>query len=129
MKIIYDSKGEIFIRYESSKTPVGTLLFSEIEVPEKAILIKMDTSKEPHQPIFEDIPKSEMELLQDAVRELSNKSNDGSFNSPIVWVDGMIAKLNLYYTCGGKKYQCIEDSVIGLWGEPQYLARYFKEVK
>lgn len=128
MLVVYDKKGIIYYAGNSLSNPEG-IPFLNIEIPEGKILKSIDVSKEPHQPIFEDIPKSEMELLQDVVRELSNKSNDGSFNSPIVWVNGMIAKLNLYYTCGGKQYQCIEDSVIGLWGEPQYLARYFKEVK
>lgn len=127
MLVIYDITGYIYLQGEGFPEPKG-IPFLNLTIPDGKQLVSIDVSKEPHEAIYSDIPKNQMELLQDAVRELSNKSNDGSFNSPIVWVNGMVAKLNLYYTGGGKKYQCIEDSIIGLWGEPQYLARYFKEV-
>ena len=32
-----------------------------VEIPEGKRLVKIDTSKTPHEPIFEDIPKSEIE--------------------------------------------------------------------
>lgn len=38
-----------------------------IEVPEGKRLVSIDTSKTPHQPIFEDIPKSEIEQRLEAL--------------------------------------------------------------
>lgn len=127
MVVIYDNNGKIWYNGSGIGEPVG-LPFINIEIPEGQYIEKVDVTSEPHTPVFKDYPKSEVQLLQEAVRVLSEKTTDGTITNPIVWVNGMIAELNKYYTCGGKKYQCIEDSVIGLWSEPQYLARYFKEV-
>lgn len=56
------------------------------------------------------------------------KPGEGTQDNPIKWVDGMIAEEGKYYIDEGVMYLCIENSVIGLYGKPKNLARYFKSV-
>lgn len=127
MIVIYDNDGKIWYNGSGMGEPTG-LPFLNVEIPAGKYIEKVDVSKQPHTPVFKEYPKSEMELLNEAVRELSEKITEGTKTNPIVWVNGMTSYKGKYYSSGGKLWECIEDSVIGLWGEPQYLARYFKEV-
>lgn len=56
-------------------------------------------------------------------------SEDGSKENPITWVQGMVSEKDKYYVDDGVLYLCIEDSGIGLYGQPKDLARYFQKVE
>lgn len=53
----YNQNGDIYFNtaYIEGYNTLG------VEVPEGKRLVSIDTSKTPHEPIFEDIPKSEIE--------------------------------------------------------------------
>lgn len=63
--VIYDETG--FIIYQASgslREPVG-IPFMWVEVPEGKYVVSIDVSGETHIPIFEDSPKSEIQLLRE----------------------------------------------------------------
>jgi hypothetical protein len=63
--IIYDAEGYIVSQMDGNvREPVG-IPFMWIEIPEGKRLVGIDTSKEEHEPIFEDLPKSEVEQLKE----------------------------------------------------------------
>ena len=67
MLIIYDSTGKIFMAGSGHGTPSGSISYLDgITIPEGKYLKGVDTSVEPHQPIFEECPPTEMELLQES---------------------------------------------------------------
>lgn len=68
MLVVYDDNGEIYFAGSGRPIPEG-IPFMEIVVPKNKVLIKIDTSSIPHQPIFEDIPKNETELLREAYNQ------------------------------------------------------------
>ncbi|WP_238917268.1 hypothetical protein [Clostridium sp. YIM B02555] len=69
--IIYDNTGTIFSSpiTGSYQKPQGQLNYLEIEIPEGKILKGIDTSKIPNVPIFEDIPKTDLEKAQEQLLE------------------------------------------------------------
>lgn len=69
MQVIYDNSGYIYLRGSGIRKPDG-IPFMEVEVPEGKFLEKIDTSQEVHQPVFSDIPKSEVDLLKERVDQL-----------------------------------------------------------
>lgn len=69
--IIYDSTGYIIYQATGSvREPVG-IPFMWVEIPEGKQAVSVDISGETHIPIFEDLPKSETQLLQDQVNDLN----------------------------------------------------------
>lgn len=56
------------------------------------------------------------------------KPGEGTKEKPIEWKSGMIAEKDKYYVDEDVIYLCIEDSKIGLYGQPKDLARYLKSV-
>lgn len=69
MLVIYDNTGYIFLIGTGFPEPQG-LQHMYIEIPEGKYLKKINTSVTPHKPIFEDIPKSDVELLTERVSNL-----------------------------------------------------------
>lgn len=69
MQIIYDSKGSIFMQGSGFGTPEGNLIYTEVNVPENQYLEKMDTSKDPAEPVFAEYPKSEIELMKEQMNQ------------------------------------------------------------
>lgn len=68
---VYDATGHII--YQGSGDmyePVGTP-FLWIEIPGGKRLKSIDTSKAPHEPIFEDLPKTEVQLLSEQIAALN----------------------------------------------------------
>lgn len=55
--------------------------------------------------------------------------SQGTKDKPIVWVSGMESEKDKYYKDEGVLYLGLEDSKIGLHGQPKDLARYFKVVE
>ena len=70
MLAIYDKNGTIFLSGTGFPTPYGALSFLEIEVPEGKYFDGVDTSADPPQPIFKDIPKTETEKLKEEIELL-----------------------------------------------------------
>ena len=65
--IIYDSEGYIISQMSGDvREPVG-IPFMWVEVPGGKRLVGIDTTKEEHEPIFEDIPRSEVEILREQI--------------------------------------------------------------
>ena len=69
MQVIYDSKGTIFMQGSGFSKPEGELTYMEVSVPDNQYLVKMDTSKDPVEPVFADYPKSEMELMKEQLEQ------------------------------------------------------------
>ena len=64
--VIYDSNGTIFYQATGDVIePAGGLLYLWIEVPFGKILKSVDTSKEDHEPVFEELPKSELDNVKE----------------------------------------------------------------
>lgn len=72
--VIYDDTGYIFFQLasDSNKIPEGGIQYLEIEVPQNKRIIKIDTSIEPHIPIYEDIPIPEIDILKQQLQETQN---------------------------------------------------------
>lgn len=69
MQVIYDSKGTIFMQGSGFSVPDGKLTYSEVSIPDNQYLVKMDTSKDPVEPVFADYPKSEMQLMKEQLEQ------------------------------------------------------------
>jgi hypothetical protein len=64
--LIYDTTGYIYVQITGSyRIPEGGLQFIETEIPESKILKSIDVSVTPNVALFEDIPKSETDLLKE----------------------------------------------------------------
>lgn len=55
-------------------------------------------------------------------------NTQGTKENPVVWVNGMESEKDKYYTDEEILYIGLEDSKIGLNGQPKNLGRYFKDV-
>lgn len=65
--IIYDTTGFIVFQGAGSvREPVG-IPFLWVEIPEGKRLISIDVSGETHKPVFENLPKTEVQLLSEKV--------------------------------------------------------------
>ena len=69
MQVIYDSKGTIFMQGSGFSKPEGDLTYTEISIPENQYLVKMDTTKDPVEPIFAEYPKSEMQIMKETLKQ------------------------------------------------------------
>jgi len=69
--IIYDEIGYIIYRAKGNvREPIG-IPFMWVEVPDGKHIARVDVSGETHIPVFEDLPKSEVQLLQEQVNDLN----------------------------------------------------------
>ncbi len=66
MLVVYDNNGTIYFAGTGRPEPSG-IPYLYVEVPEGKYFVGIDTSITPHRAIFEDIKKSEMELLKEEV--------------------------------------------------------------
>lgn len=70
--IIYDSTGYIITQTSGSvREPIG-IPFIWVEIPSNKRLVSIDTSVTPNVPIYEDIPKTAEEILQERVSSAEN---------------------------------------------------------
>lgn len=69
MQVIYDSKGTIFMQGSGFSKPEGNLVYIEVSVPDNQYLVKIDTSKDPVEPVFAEYPKSEMQLMREQLEQ------------------------------------------------------------
>lgn len=69
MQVIYDSTGKIFMQGSGFSVPEGNLIYDDISIPENQYLVKIDTTKDPAEPIFAEYPKSEMALMKEQLEQ------------------------------------------------------------
>jgi hypothetical protein len=71
--VIYDTTGYIFFQLTSDKNriPEGGIQYLEDEVPTGKRIVGIDVSVTPNTPIYEDIPKTEIELLKEQIDSLT----------------------------------------------------------
>ena len=69
MQVIYDSKGTIFMQGSGFSVPDGELTYSEVSIPDNQYLVKMDTTKDPVEPIFAEYPKSDMQIMKETLEQ------------------------------------------------------------
>lgn len=71
--VIYDTTGHIISQMSGDvREPVG-IPFLWVEIPTGKKIISVDTTVTPNIPIFEDMQKSEVELLNEQINELNDK--------------------------------------------------------
>ncbi len=64
--VIYDSSGTIFYQVQGDvQEPSGGVLFMWLEIPEGRILRSIDTTGEIHIPVYEDMPKNELDDVKE----------------------------------------------------------------
>lgn len=71
--VIYDNVGYIYLQLTSdeNRIPQGGINYLEVEVPVGKTIKSIDISVAPNEPIYEDMPKSELELLKEQVDNLT----------------------------------------------------------
>lgn len=69
MQIIYDSKGTIYAQGSGLSEPEGSLAYINISIPDRKYVVRMDTSKDPVEPILEEYPKTEVELMKEQLEQ------------------------------------------------------------
>lgn len=63
--VIYDATGRIICRSSGDVyEPVG-IPFLQIEIPAGKILKSINTATTPHEPVFEDLPKTEFDTIKE----------------------------------------------------------------
>lgn len=71
--VVYDSTGFILSQMGGSVREPQDIPFIWVEIPQGKKLIKIDTSKNPHVPVFEDIAPSPIDLLKQEVQGLQEQ--------------------------------------------------------
>ncbi|NOW07868.1 hypothetical protein [Clostridium beijerinckii] len=66
--IVYDTEGNIIFAQSNANESCEIIIE---DIPDGKQIKKVDTSISPNRPIFEDIPKSELELLKEQVNNLA----------------------------------------------------------
>lgn len=73
--IIYDNTGYILMTQSGDyRIPEGGIQYSEVEIPKGKRVVSIDM--ENNTPVYDDIPKSETQLLQEKVEKLENNMAD-----------------------------------------------------
>ena len=73
--LVYDLNGKIWVQITGFYAQPEGLPYLEIEIPEGKIVTGVDVSGDEHIPIFEDLPKTETQLLQEQLAELAVESD------------------------------------------------------
>lgn len=68
--IIYDTDGTIYYQAAGAVTAPQGLPHMWVDIPEGKHLVSIDTSGDAPTPIFEDNPRSDVQLLEDEITEL-----------------------------------------------------------
>lgn len=72
--VIYDNTGYIYVQITGVKTPEGGINYLEVEIPEGKRISKIDTTSTPNVPVFEDMPKTELQIAQEKIQMLEQTS-------------------------------------------------------
>lgn len=75
MLAIYDDTGKVYLSAEGFQEPSGNLNYLSFEVPEgKRFAGLQKTEEGTFTPTFTDIPKSDIELLQERIKQLEDQN-------------------------------------------------------
>lgn len=69
--VIYDMEGKIYQTMGGDVQEPTGIPFMWVEIPQGSYITKIDVSKDIHEPIFVDYPKSEVVILQEQVDALN----------------------------------------------------------
>lgn len=75
LMVIYDNNGTVYFAGEGYPEPDG-LQYMTVDVPEGKCFKGVDVSVTPHQPILEDIPKSEVEILKEELISIKEENTN-----------------------------------------------------
>lgn len=68
--IIYDNTGYVYLQITGNyRLPQDGIQFLEIEIPQGKTLNCIDINKIPNEPIFEDLPISEVDILKNKLQQ------------------------------------------------------------
>ena len=82
--IIYDQEGYIISQMSGSvREPIG-IPFLWVEVPVGRRIVSVDVSGETHTPVFEDLPKSETQILQERIDLVQEALDDLILNGGVL---------------------------------------------
>lgn len=74
--VIYDNEGKIYTTITGNyQIPIG-IQYLEVIIPSNKELVGVDVSVKPHAPIFEDVSKTETELLKEEILNLKQTNVD-----------------------------------------------------
>lgn len=71
--VIYDSSGHILSQMRGDIREPQGIPFMWVEIPQGRHLVSIDTTKNPHVPVFEDIAPTEIEILHRQVQDLQSE--------------------------------------------------------
>ena len=63
--IIYDLSGRVISQISGMYEVPNGIPYMELEVPAGKYVSNVDVTKEPHEPVFVDLPNSELDLLKE----------------------------------------------------------------
>lgn len=63
--IIYDETGTIYYQASGDIQEPSGIPFIWVEIPEGKRLLSINTEVTPHEPVFEDLPKSELDTVKE----------------------------------------------------------------
>lgn len=69
MLVVYDNKGTVYFAGTGFPEPEG-IPFLNVEIPAGKRFVGVNVDVNPAEPIFEDIPKSELQILKEKVEAL-----------------------------------------------------------
>lgn len=72
MMVIYDNKGTIYYCGTGMGTPDG-LPYMNVNIPDGKVLKQIDTTNQPHQPVFEDIPRPQIDIDLEEIRKINEQ--------------------------------------------------------
>lgn len=65
MLVIYDSTGKTYFQGTGYPDPTGLLSYMNIDVQEGKYLDSIDTSKDPHEPVFKEYPPTQLDIFEE----------------------------------------------------------------
>lgn len=71
--VIYDSTGYLLSQMSGDVREPEGIPFMWVEIPQGKRLVGIDTEKNPHVPVFEDIAPTGLEVLQNQVQDLQSQ--------------------------------------------------------
>lgn len=71
--VVYDSTGYIITQMSGDIREPQGIPFMRVEIPQGKRLVSIDTTKNPHEPVFEDFEPTEIELIKQDIQTINDK--------------------------------------------------------
>lgn len=82
--IIYDSTGKIFFQGSGTiQEPVG-IPYLWVDLPERSQVLSVDTTVTPNVPVYEEVPKTEVQILQERTTQLEMELSTAQSNNLMI---------------------------------------------